>query len=200
MKILTIDIETTGLPAKNSDYKIDFLTFPRIVSLGFKINDDESKEWIINQEGFQIPEEATKLHGITNEMCDASEFKLQDVLPILGLEGSQATVVIGHGIYFDTSIIKANILRLIHDKEMEQDFYDAIEDLLHKDKRVDTMRQSAKLCGKWPKLHELYFKLFKEEFKGHNAKDDCNAAHRCYLELKRLKIINDKPAAVATGT
>lgn len=196
MKTLVLDIETTGLPPKNADYKIQFMDFPYIVSLAWKIDNEESKEFIINQEGRLIPEEATKLHGITNEMANASPHKLLAVLiELIGIPGaiSEQITVIGHNIYFDTSTIKANILRLQQEEKCNQEFVDHMNILLHKDRRVDTMMKTIKFCGlkgKWPKLTELYDKCFPgETFDAHSSKNDVDATYKCYGKLKELAVI-----------
>lgn len=196
MKTLVIDIETTGLPPKDADYKIDFMKFPFIVTIAWKINDEDTKYFILNQEGVDIPEEAIKIHGITNEMARASHYTLMMVLIDLLSQAEGTNEIIGHNIFFDTSIIKANILRLIKSGITDQDFYDKFEELLHKDRRIDTMRKSIKFCNipgprgpKWPKLTELHQILFKQGFEAHNSKDDVEATHRCYVELKNRKII-----------
>lgn len=193
MKTVVFDCETTGLPPKDADYKTQFMDFPYIVTLAYKVNDAETKEFIINQEGRAIPEEATKLHGITNEIAAASPTKLLDVLIAFLWDAEGSEVVIGHNIYFDTSTIKANALRLIQEGKTHQDLYDRLEQLLHKDRRIDTMRKTIKFCdlkGKWPKLTELYAKCFPgETFEAHSSKNDVDATHKCYLKLKELAVI-----------
>lgn len=192
MKTLTLDIETTGLPIKGTKYDVDFMTFPFIVTLAYKINSEETKYHIINQEGLDIPEEAIKIHGITNEMANASTITCAMALLQLLEDGADADEVIGHNIYFDTSIIKANVLRLITANNVPPGTYERMEELLHKDRRVDTMQKTIKFCGlggKYPKLTELYFKLFNENFEAHNSKEDVDATYKCYLKLKELAII-----------
>lgn len=198
MKILILDIETSGLPPKNAHYETDFDSFPRVVSLAWKVDDGPAVEYIINQEGFKIPEESINIHGITNEMAEASEHKIEDVVKLLLKEGAGADKVVGHGIYFDTSTIKANILR-INKGDLGNEMFKEITELFHKDKRIDTMRSTTKFCAlpmpfgrggfKWPKLEELYRKLFNEDFNAHNSKDDVSATHRCLRKLLELKVI-----------
>lgn len=198
MKTLVIDIETTGIPPKGADYKIDYMSYPYIVSLAYKINGEETKEFIINQEGRKIPPETIAIHGITDEMSDKSPHLLDKVLISLVNE-SPCNFIIGHNIYFDTSIIKANIYRLHNASRLEAQILPDFEDFLHKDKRIDTMRAGQKHCGgKWPKLTELYFKLFNENFEAHSAKNDVDACYRCYLKMKELGVINDKSCETAT--
>lgn len=159
MKTLVIDIETTGLPQKGHTYEANFMDFPRIVGIAWKIDDQETIDFIINQEG---------------------------------LESSPVDFVIGHNIYFDTSIIKANILRLIQQEKLPPETSIKFEELVHKDKRIDTMRKSIKFCGvgAYPKLSVLYSKLFNnEEFPSHTSKGDVEATYRCYKKLQEMGII-----------
>lgn len=192
MKTLTLDIETNGLPPKGARYETDFMMFPHIVTIAWKINDQVTKYMILNIEGIGIPPEVTAINGITDEMCDASEITLSRALSDLLFDAQDSDVVIGHNIYFDTSIIKANILRLMTKDNVPQAFFDQFTILLDKEKRVDTMQKTIKFCGmggKWPKLTELHMKLFNSTFEAHNSKDDVEATYRCYLELKRQGII-----------
>lgn len=187
MKKLILDIETTGLPPKGANYETDFIKFPRIVSISWKIDDGDTVTYIINQEGFPIPEEVTKIHGITNEEANKSKYYLSAVLKNLLIAGKDVDKIIGHGLYFDTSTIKANVLRL-----QEKDMYKEITELLHKDKRIDIMQKTIKFCGlkKYPTLTELYTKLFKEGFEAHQSKYDVNAIYECYNKLVELKVIS----------
>lgn len=196
MKELTLDCETTGLPAKHHAYDKDFMEYPYIVTLAWKVNDEETKYFIINQEGRPIPPEATAIHGITDAMAAASPYMIEDILIELHMDGEGADFSIGHNIFFDTSTIKANVLRLIHQERMTTEFYSKLEELLHRERRIDTMHKTIKFCNlpgkygpKWPKLTELHFKLFGENFEAHNSKDDVNATRKSYLRLKELGVI-----------
>lgn len=196
MKHLTLDCETSGLPPKGATYEADFMVFPYLVTLAWKVDDKETKHYVINQEGRELSAEVTAIHGITNEIAAASPHKVEDILHELIFDGHGADLCIGHNIFFDTSVIKANVLRLIQEGRVNQLFYDTMVELLHKDRRCDTMHATTKYCNipgkygpKWPKLTELHMKLFGETFEAHNSKDDVNATRRCYLKLKELSII-----------
>lgn len=184
MHTITIDCETTGIPGKGLTYDKDFLQFPRIVSLGFKINGEDAVEYIVNQEGQKIPEESIKIHGITDAMADASLFKIQDVLQLL-LDQGKPDTVLGFNLYFDTSIIKASVLRLIHEEKWNMAKYIEIEDFCHKDRRIDVMRRASKFIGGSPyvKLSVVSEKLFGVPYVGHSAKADCEETHKCFMEL-----------------
>ena len=188
------DTETTGIPPKGSHWEKDFMQFPYIVQLSWKRSDQvHVNDYIINN-GVDIPEAATAVHGITQERVDASNHTFFEVVSFFLHDCKHADHIIAHNGYFDISITKANILR---DYGRGSLFEKALE-RLHKDKRIDTMMKTIKFCSipfangkgtKWPKLEELYFKLFNESFPAHNAKEDVLATERCYLELVKRGII-----------
>ena len=68
--ILFFDTETTGIP-KNYDAPIsDVNNWPRLVQLAFIKTDwdgniIESRDFVIRPEGFIIPNDASKIHGIS---------------------------------------------------------------------------------------------------------------------------------------
>lgn len=188
MRTCVIDIETSGLVPKNATYELDFLKFPRILSIAYKINQEEVKEFIVCNNGFSIPIEATKINGITNEMCKSSPYQLEGLLIEL-FDQEPCDFIIGHNLYFDTSIIKANILRLISEERINQVVFDNATKFLDKEKRIDTMRAGTKFCGKWPKLTELYFKLFGELYPAHSAGSDVEACYKSYVKMVEMGLI-----------
>jgi DNA polymerase-3 subunit alpha len=187
---LFVDIETTGKPPKNADWKVDYKEFPYIASIAWKITPDKEGDYrMVHQEGRTMPKEVVDIHGITTKMSNdkALTNPMKQVLMEFMEDARLATTVIGHNIYFDTSIIKANVLREFGPSSVNAE---KIDEYLDKDKRVDTMRASQKLMGgKWPKLTELYMFLFKDTFDAHSALEDMLACERCYNELKRRKVL-----------
>jgi len=191
---ITFDIETTGLVPKGLHWKTDYMQFPYIVQIAWKRSDELNvNDYIIKPEGYEIPIESTKIHGITNEIANKTGVDFGLVFLEFIKNCLIADKIIGHNIYFDTSIIKANYLRLYNNSNV-----DSLIFALHKNKRIDTMMKTIKFCGlkqknsnkpKFPTLEELYFKLFSETFEAHNAANDVIATERCFNELVKLKII-----------
>lgn len=182
--ILFPDIETSGLPKKESNWQTDFATFPFVVSIAFKFRDIE-KHYILNQEGRTIPDDVVKVHGITTEIANQSPHYFSVVMGEFLAYCKQAERIVGQNLYFDTSIIKANVLRQFGVNSFEARI--AIE-ALDKSKRIDLIRVAQKhfKCG-YLKLSELYDRLFPgETFKGHDALEDVRAVERCYLEFIKL--------------
>lgn len=179
MKQIIFDIETTGLPEKGLNWEHDFILFPYIVGIAWLIDDIEQTH-IIKPDGWEIPQEAIDIHGISQLQAINKGVDLKITLEKFFKDAADCDLLIGHGIYFDISIIKANALRLGMDKKK-------ISDILHKDKRYDTMTKSMKYIklGKYPKLSELYNFLFDTDFENqHSALGDVRATLKCYDELK----------------
>lgn len=65
------------------------------------------------------------------------------------------------------------------------------------EKRVCTMQSTTAFCAlpgpygfKWPRLEQLYRKLFQEDFAdAHSALADVTACARSFVELKKLGVI-----------
>lgn len=193
--VLFFDAETTGLPEKGAQWESDFKYFPNIASLAWIFRGVE-KHYIIYPDGWTIPQETTDIHGITTEYALEHGVKIDVVLADFAEDILKAPFVAAHNIYFDSSVVKANVL-----KHLGRQFYDEMrfEDGLYKGKRIDTMMKTIKFVGalyangrpgKYPKLEELYSKLFPgETFNAHNSLADCQALQRCLPELINLGII-----------
>lgn len=194
---LFFDTETTGLPTRGADYKLDFDHFPRIVQIAWRLTDNNGKlmhkyDAIIRPEGYVIPDDSIVVHKITNEEAMTSGQDILSVLRHFIIDAGIAKKLIAHNINFDTSIIKSELYRL---NVNEDNFCEALD----KEKRIDTMRSTIKFVdarypdgksGKWPRLEELYLKLFGEEITGaHSAVHDVENLEKCYFELVKLNIL-----------
>ena len=196
MKILFFDTETTGLFG-NKHYSTDFMEFPHIVQIAWQLVDKDQSTLIknchtIRPVGYEIPEEVSEIHGIYHKDAVEHGQDLKTVLRHFITDCNEADKIVAHNIYFDTSIIKAGMLKLGINPEVGNT-------MLHKDKRVCTMKKTIKFVearyddgrpGKWPKLEELYMKLFNEDLKdAHTAGGDVSALKKCYFELIKQGIL-----------
>ena len=182
--VLFFDTETTGIPPKYAKWDIDFKDFPHVVQLAWVYGCREESH-IIRPDGWVIPEETVEVHGITTEYALEHGEPFAGVVDMFIQDCHDAGLICGHNIYFDTSVIKANILR-----ELGREYYYAndVEQALHKTKRIDTMKatnnwvdaRTASGMKKWPKLCELYSRCFPgETFPAHDALEDTKAVARC---------------------
>ena len=188
---LIFDTETTGLPQNWKAPLTDFNNWPRCVQLAWQVHDVEGKlvevkNYIIKPEGYDIPFNAEKIHGISTDRANKQGISLNVVLSEFVKDVQKCEFVIGHNVSFDNSIVGCELLR----KDMPN--------LLADFPAIDTKDDSTNFCAipgrggrfKWPKLTELHVKLFGEAFaEAHNASADVEATARCFLELIRLEVI-----------
>ena len=105
--------------------------------------------------------------------------------------------IIGHNVDYDINCLKALFYRNLKDEEYGE-FCDSFNYLfllhLPKMKKICTMKSTTEFCGltnkygqKYPKLEELYFRLFNENIEGaHDAKVDVFNTAKCYWKLRDL--------------
>lgn len=181
--ILFFDTETTG--KANFKLPCDHPSQPRVVQLGAIMTTEEGKEissinLIIKPEVYTIPEEATAIHGISQEIASSVGLSAVRVLNIFHeLTRSSATFV-AHNIEFDEFVLKGEFLR---HKYKSIPFKSDAEYLC----TMKGMMNYCKLPGgyngeyKWPSLMEAYFTAFGQAMDGeHDAMADvraCMALH-----------------------
>jgi len=192
---LFFDTETTGLPQRwNADF-CDVDNWPRMVQLGFLVYDDagklkESADLIIKPDGFIIPNEVVRIHGISTERALAEGIALAEALDKFVGVLDEAHTLIGHNVEFDQKILGTELYRL--------GLHDDLETLKEIDK-VCTMKSSTNYCAipknsgygagyKWPTLAQLHWKLFAREFAGaHSAYQDAETCAKCFFKLKEMQ-------------
>jgi DNA polymerase III subunit epsilon len=187
---LFFDTETTGLPRNWKAPVTDLNNWPRMIQIAWILCDKtgnriESDDYIIKPENFTIPVEASKIHGITTERAIDMGANLEKVLLAFSELVKQADFIVAHNISFDEKILGAELLR----KRVRCDF--------EKKRKLCTMKAATNYCRipgpygyKWPKLSELYMRLFGKGFEeGHDASVDINATEKCFWELRRIGVI-----------
>lgn len=97
MKITFFDTETTGVP---HSYKLPPEQYPRIVSLAF-IQTNEGKVFksmpsIVKPEGFEIPEAASAIHGITTDHALLHGIELKQVMTEFGKVWRDSDLIVAH--------------------------------------------------------------------------------------------------------
>ncbi len=116
---LFFDTETTGLPTRTNAHFTEETVWPHVVSISWAVlrSQDEQLQhayWIIRPEGFAIPEEATRIHGISTDYALANGRPLREVL--LELETAIANFhpefVVAHNIAFDLPVLFCELHRL----------------------------------------------------------------------------------------
>jgi len=198
---LIFDTETTGLPQNWKAPLTDFNNWPRCVQLAWQVHDKqgklvEVKNFIIKPEGYDIPFNAEKIHGISTDRANKQGMPLAHVLEEFVKDVEKCNFVVGHNVSFDNNIVGCELLR----KDMPN--------LLADFPALDTKDDATNYCAipgvrgggfKWPSLTELHTKLFGEAFaEAHNASADVEATARCFLELVRLEVISSAKAGLTS--
>lgn len=183
--ILVIDTETTGL----FESKIE----PRLVSIAWEMHlyDGsiyEKENFVIYPNNFEIPAESTKIHGISDSYARECGENLDYVLKLFKSKWNISKVVVGHNLDFDLEVIQSEYRRR------------GINLITSNKAFICTKEISTEFCKipsikgyKWPKLSELYFKLFGENYYNkHNAANDAEVTSKCFWKLYHNNVINLK--------
>ena len=195
--VLFFDTETTGIPERSWNWDTDFDKYPHVVQMAW-LHGCKVETHIIRPDGWEIPQETVDVHGITTEYALEHGEPFASVVDMFIQDCHDAGLICGHNIHFDTSIIKANILR-----ELGREYYDAndVENALYKGKRIDTMRPTMKWVDarmangrlKFPNLSELYSRCFPgESFPAHDALEDVKAVAKCLPVIVELGLVELK--------
>ena len=193
MSYLFFDTETTGVPANYNAPVSDSANWPRLVQVGWILFDNDKNriyqvEHIIRPDGFEIPIDASNVHGITTERALLEGQPLIKVLEDFEYSMPVNGVFVGHNISFDMNIMGAEFFRVFGRNPLEGK------------RTIDTMRSSTNFCEipgnygkyKWPKRTELYRKLFNKDMgAAHTALQDIENTATCYFELVKRGVITE---------
>lgn len=187
---LIFDTETTGLPKSWNAPITDTDNWPRCIQIAWQLHDDmgnliENNDFLIQPDGFNIPYDAERIHGISTDLAAEQGISLDEGLELFNEALSKTKYIVGQNVGFDVNIMGCEFHRL------------GVENNLTKLPVLDTCTEhTAKMCqipggrgGKFklPTLTELHQHLFGVGFsEAHNATADVEATTRCFLELIRL--------------
>ncbi len=193
---LIFDTETTGLPRSYNAPMSDLDNWPRLVQLAWQLHDEKgrllsNKNYIIRPEGFTIPYNSEKVHGISTKRALEEGHPLQEILQIFREDVAQTKYLVGHNIGFDIHVVGSEFLRT------------ALVMPFDGKSELDTKDISTNFCAlpggkggkfKWPTLTELHQKLFGVGFEdAHDAAYDVDATARCFFGLINQKIQATEP-------
>lgn len=187
---IIFDTETTGLPRNWNAPITDTSNWPRVVQIAWQVHDDmgrlvENMDFLIRPDGFDIPFDAERIHGISTELAQQFGDPLEDVLMLFNKALDKADFVVGQNVGFDINVLGCEFVRL--------DLSSKMAEMPVLDTCTEVTAELCKLPGgrggrfKLPTLTELHQFLFHVPFsEAHNATADVEATTRCFLELIRL--------------
>ena len=186
---LIFDTETTGLPRSWSAPITDTDNWPRCIQIAWQLQDAfgnliEHQDYLVKPDGFNIPYDAERIHGISTELAEEQGIALSEVLEKFNIALSKAKFIVGQNLGFDINIMGCEFHRMNIGSDMAK--------MLVLDTCTEVTASLLKLPGgrggkfKLPTLTELHQYLFNVPFsEAHNATADVEATTRCFLELVR---------------
>ena len=190
---LFFDTETTGMPRDYDAPASELDNWPRLVQISWILTSRagytiSKEEFIVRPDGFEIPSEASNVHGITTANAQRNGHDIKHVLNQFLGNVNKSTILVGHNIDYDIKVVDAELIRLWG------------KEVLKNKQHICTMKESKNFCKildyygrsyKYPKLQELYTKLFSKPFENaHDAMADVKATNKCFFEMKRLGIVS----------
>src|SRR5690606_23044312 len=177
--------------------------WPRCIQIAWQLHDEmgrmiEHQDYLIKPDGFNIPYDSEKIHGISTALAEEEGIPLTDVLVKFNEALAKAKFVVGQNIGFDINVMGCEFHRYSVDSPM------ASMPIL--DTCTEVTAELLKLPGgrggrfKLPNLTELHSYLFGVPFaEAHNATADVEATTRCFFELVRRNVFKAEELQVDTG-
>jgi DNA polymerase-3 subunit epsilon len=193
MIALFFDTETTGVKSwKDPDF------VPKLVQIGAILQDTDTKRvlaeinLIIDQNGVHIPEGASNVHGISDELADRFGVSIESVDLIFAQLIRRSQTIIAHNIQYDLEVVKDNLPASWHGLDGIPTFCTMLENLMIvKAPLTDKQRAYFGMKGvppdspyKVPSLTQTYKHFFGTEFEGaHDAMADIRACRDIFFAM-----------------
>ncbi|HLA54738.1 MAG TPA: DNA polymerase III subunit alpha [Flavobacterium sp.] len=200
---IIFDTETTGLPKRYDAPVSDSANWPRCIQIAWQLHDEmgrliEHQDYMVKPEGFNIPYDAERIHGISTELAQAEGIALSEVLGKFNIALAKAKFIVGQNVGFDVNIMGSEFYRMGMDSPMNP--------MRVLDTCTENTASLLQLPGgrggkfKLPTLTELHQYLFKAPFsEAHNATADVEATTRCFFELIRREVFTKEELDVPSG-
>ena len=194
MRALFFDTETTGLPKDKKKSANDGPgNWPEPVSISWIVTDEKTvirgKSYIVRPNGWQIPADSIRIHGITQKLAEENGTDLSHILGEFVRDLRSVDMVIAHNLEFDKNVFLSAVLYLTKDTLA-----------VHWPKyEFCTMENARNLCKlvtassfsyKSPRLSELYeyaFKTKPAESMLHTSLGDVQLLVACFFRIWTLK-------------
>lgn len=193
-RVIVYDTETTGLPPYQWNYNtrrrepatpslVEQWAGCRIVQMAWAVFERdgtpvEEQCHLVRPDGFQVPPQATAIHGISHAQAAAEGIDVRDVLRAFAASLQGCSVMVAHNISFDTHVVQAEMHRAGMAEEAER---------VASTPPFCTMKAGTLPGHKWPKLVELYERLFHEKPAiSHRADADVEQCARIYFEMTKV--------------
>ena len=186
---LVFDCETTGLPGVRwfSPEVVD--QWPRLVQLAWAVYGSagdlrEARNSIVKPDGFKIPPDATRIHGISDAEARRVGRDLGQVLDeFLEAAAVPGTSLVAHNFDYDRNVVAGELIRAR--KPLGFLELSGICTMRSTTDLVRLPRPGGGFGYKWPTLEELHTWVFGFSYEGaHDAANDIDACARAFFKLR----------------
>ena len=113
---LIFDTETTGLPKSYKAPMTDIDNWPRCIQIAWQLHDDmgrvvEHDNFMVQPDGFNIPYDSEKVHGISTELAQVQGISFLESLERFNSILSKTKFLVGQNVTFDVNIMGAEFIR-----------------------------------------------------------------------------------------
>ena len=114
---LIFDTETTGLPKSWNAPITDTDNWPRCIQIAWQLHDAlgnvvEHNDFLIQPDGFNIPYDAERIHGISTDLAEEQGIQLKEGLALFNEALGKTTFIVGQNLNFDLNIMGCEFHRL----------------------------------------------------------------------------------------
>lgn len=207
-RLIVLDVETTGVPGMkgfNVFHHPGFFQMydsARVIQVAWKVLQIENGKLVeLETRSFDIlptgmfwmNPAAESIHGISTDHIISHGCPMQEALSELQHDLQDTSYLVGHNVIFDYNVLFSEILRLWPQFPLLAHSFSQLRLLC-------TMLSGTHFCNlwrrngdcKWPKLTELFQKLFPGSDLPdglHDASVDVNTTTQCLFEMYRRKIV-----------
>ncbi|MEM1323291.1 MAG: 3'-5' exonuclease [Bacteroidota bacterium] len=189
---LFFDTESAGKPRSWKAPATDTFNWPRMVQIAWLLYDKdriliEKQLFTIQPEGYEIPYEVERLHGISTDKAREEGVPLKEALTAFLAVLEKADYLIAHNLNLHTHVLGAELYRKSMDHQK-----------LQRPEQYCTMQEGTYFCKlpgkggrfKWPTLMELHIKLFQARYKRESAITDVAVGALCFFKLVDIEAID----------
>lgn len=176
--LLFVDTETSGVPIDPTVSFKNIDNWPTITQLAWQVYDKEGQMW--DARNYVVAK------GINSEQITEPDYVPKVILPIHVILSRLSNiirycdVIIGHNIQYDVHVILSELYRY----GMDTDKLSSMQQFCTMKNGVNACGFNTKLGERYPKLQELYSKLFHQPFDNeHDAYCDIKATAECFWTL-----------------
>jgi DNA polymerase III alpha subunit (gram-positive type) len=203
MKLLFLDCETSGLPANHYMSYTQTSMWPNILQISWQCIDTDNNWTVLKSADHFIKsrgpwnKDAERIHQIPESIVQQFGKDPLTVFSEFELDIADCDMIIAHNMTFDKKCIMAEIQRLYNAGTIKKT---ALDIWPLKKATLCTMVKTKLFCGikfpksedyKFPKLAELYAKLFDKAYdisgaELHNSKHDVSCLIMCFKQMLLL--------------